>query len=186
MSYIPKHINASYISNFLNSTEANNLYRNILNTTSIQKLSLEHQTGKVMFVTPDVRNNKLLQTSVWGEIQYFPDYMTDVKKKVENSTKNVFHICVCLYYPNGLFEMGYHSDLPAFGDTNIISSLSLGAERTFMIKEKSNEKEYKIILQEGSLFVMKTGFQERFEHSLPKEPECYKARINLTFRKFGY
>ena len=57
--------------------------------------------------------------------------------------------------------MGFHRDLPAYGDTSAIASLSLGAEREFIFRKTTNPDErFAIPLISGSLLFMGKGCQE--------------------------
>jgi len=63
-----------------------------------------------------------------------------------------------------------------------IASLSLGAERKFSFKHKQTKETISLILEHGSLLVMKDVTQSNWLHSLPKSKKITRPRINLTFR----
>ncbi len=45
-------------------------------------------------------------------------------------------------------------------------------------------KEQRILLQDGSLFLMPAGYQDTHLHKIPKHDRECKWRISLTFRSF--
>jgi alkylated DNA repair dioxygenase AlkB len=80
--------------------------------------------------------------------------------------------------------MSWHSDdEKALGRNTAIASLTLGAERKFSFRHKSKRDEpISIILENGSLLVMKGATQTHWQHSVPRTAMVTTARINLTFR----
>ena len=79
--------------------------------------------------------------------------------------------------------MAWHSDdEKALGKNTVIGSLSLGAVRKFSFKHKKTTEKKEIILDHGSLLVMKGTTQTHWLHRLPKSVKIKHPRINLTFR----
>jgi alkylated DNA repair dioxygenase AlkB len=81
--------------------------------------------------------------------------------------------------------MGFHSDdEPELGRQPVIASLSLGAERTFILKHKRAKqlRPVRIRLASGSLLLMRGETQHCWRHGIPKESRPCGPRINLTFR----
>jgi alkylated DNA repair dioxygenase AlkB len=94
-----------------------------------------------------------------------------------------FNSCLLNLYHNGYEGMGWHSDdEKSLGKYNTIASLSLGAERKFLIKHKLTKQIVSLVLEHGSLLVMKEATQRNWLHSLPKSKNIIQSRINLTFR----
>lgn len=87
------------------------------------------------------------------------------------------------YYRDGNDSMGWHSDdEKELGVNPVIASVSLGGERRFLIRERKDHKNKReIILKNGSLLIMKSGFQDKYQHSIPKTKKKVEERINLTF-----
>ena len=80
--------------------------------------------------------------------------------------------------------MGWHSDdEKPLGKNNTIASLSFGAERKFSFKHKQTKQTVSLVLEHGSLLMMKDATQTNWLHSLPKSEKVTGPRINLTFRK---
>ncbi|MDN3203883.1 alpha-ketoglutarate-dependent dioxygenase AlkB [Algoriphagus sediminis] len=184
-----------YIGSFLSQEESNGLLHELLKVKDLTTpFSMElasgelfqQNFGKMMFVDREIYDKKKLPSSIWGTNQVWSESMSVLKRRIEGYTGQSFATCVCIYYPDGNAGVDYHSDQVAFGDTNIIASISLGEERLFQLREKQTGKVYDLILGNGSLLVMGNGTQDRYEHALPINPTYKRPRINLTFRKFGF
>ena len=106
-----------------------------------------------------------------------------LKQLVEEITKTQFNSCLLNLYHSGEEGLSWHSDdEKELGKNSTIASLSLGAVRKFSFKHKLTKQPLSIILENGSLLVMKDSTQTNWLHSLPKSKKVTKPRINLTFR----
>jgi alkylated DNA repair dioxygenase AlkB len=93
-----------------------------------------------------------------------------------------YNAVLCNLYRSGNDSVGLHADAePKMGP--IISSVSLGAERLFRLKQKSGRVAWSERLPHGSLLIMAGNTQKNFRHEVPKEPSIIEPRINLTFRR---
>jgi alkylated DNA repair dioxygenase AlkB len=109
--------------------------------------------------------------------------LAELKSLVEKITGTQFNSCLLNLYHDGNEGMAWHSDdEKSLGKNTSIASLSLGAERKFMLKHKKSGETAAIILESGSLLVMKDTTQTHWLHSLPKSKKIKQPRINLTFR----
>lgn len=109
--------------------------------------------------------------------------LLELKKKVEEKTGEKFNSCLLNLYHNGSEGMAYHSD----GEKDLkkngaIASLSFGAERKFSFKHKTTKDKVELLLENGSLLVMKDQTQSFWLHRLPPTTKILMPRINLTFR----
>ena len=88
-------------------------------------------------------------------------------------------------YANERDSVSWHSDdEPEMDSKQPIASLSLGASRTFLIRAIADKKAAQTyLLTSGSLLVMPPGFQQRYQHCVPKSKTPCGPRINLTFRR---
>lgn len=85
-------------------------------------------------------------------------------------------------YVDGTRYIGWHADRETMEGYPIIS-VTLGAERDFIIRKTNDHSIKKVIrLESGSLLVMKAGMQKEWQHSLPKRLKCTEERFNMTFR----
>jgi alkylated DNA repair dioxygenase AlkB len=86
-------------------------------------------------------------------------------------------------YHNGDEGMAWHSDdEKSLGKNTCIASLSFGAERKFSFKHKQTKDATSLVLEHGSLLVMKDETQTNWLHRLPPTTLIKRPRINLTFR----
>lgn len=109
--------------------------------------------------------------------------LIELKQLVEEHTGATFNSCLLNLYHNGDEGMAWHSDDEAsLGKNTTIASLSFGAERKFMFRHKQTKQTVSLMLQNGSLLVMKDTTQTNWLHSLPKTKKVTTPRINLTFR----
>jgi len=109
--------------------------------------------------------------------------LLELKQMVEAITGTTFNSCLLNLYHNGDEGMAWHSDdESSLGKNTTIASLSFGAERKFSLKHKKGKETVSVILESGSLLVMKDTTQTNWLHSLPKSKKVTRPRINLTFR----
>jgi alkylated DNA repair dioxygenase AlkB len=112
--------------------------------------------------------------------------LLELKQIVEKLTETKFNSCLLNLYHNGNEGIGWHSDDEESLEPNgTIASLSLGAERKFSFKHKQTKQTISLVLEHGSLLIMKDDTQTNWLHSLPKSKKITGARINLTFRKMS-
>lgn len=109
--------------------------------------------------------------------------LLELKELVEQKTNEAFNSCLLNLYHTGEEGMAWHSD----GEKDLkkngaIASLSFGAERKFAFKHKSTKETVSLVLEHGSLLVMKGETQTNWLHRLPPTKKIFKPRVNLTFR----
>lgn len=116
-------------------------------------------------------------------LQYFTE-LTDLQNIVEKICGERFNACLLNYYHHGKEAMGWHADNEKeIIKNSTIASLSLGAERFFEFKHKTAPEKRKLLLENGSLLVMKNETQSHWLHRLAPSASILKPRINLTFRQ---
>jgi alkylated DNA repair dioxygenase AlkB len=106
-----------------------------------------------------------------------------LKAIIEEKTGETFNSCLLNLYHSGEEGMAWHSD----GEKDLkkngaIGSLSFGAERKFAFKHKESKEKVALVLEHGSLLVMKDETQTYWLHRLPPTKTTTKPRVNLTFR----
>ncbi|MDW7691737.1 alpha-ketoglutarate-dependent dioxygenase AlkB [Flammeovirgaceae bacterium SG7u.111] len=109
--------------------------------------------------------------------------LLELKAMVEEKTGETFNSCLLNLYHSGEEGMAWHSD----GERDLkehgaIGSLSFGAERKFSFKHKESKQNVSMVLEQGSLLVMKGTTQTHWLHRLPPTKKVKTPRINLTFR----
>lgn len=108
--------------------------------------------------------------------------LLEIKEKSEKEFDAVFNCVLCNLYRNGSDSMGWHSDdEKELGADPIILSLSFGAERRFLLKEKKGKNRISMNLKSGDALFMGKGMQGNWKHCIPKTAES-DERISLTFR----
>lgn len=111
------------------------------------------------------------------------DELLRLKKIIEQKTGEQFNACLLNLYHNGSEGMAWHSDDEKDLKKNgAIGSLSFGAERKFAFKHKKTKQTVSLMLQNGSLLIMKGSTQTHWLHRLPPTTLVQTPRINLTFR----
>lgn len=178
-----------YYPNFFSTEKADLLFENLLKETHWQQDEIT------------IFGKKILQprlTSLYGNegksygysnIVMHPNpinsTLTFIKEEIENVINENFTTVLLNLYRNEKDSNGWHADNEKeLGRDPIIASVSLGEERVFQIKHNTNkEAKQSIILQHGSLLIMKNGAQIYYKHQIPKASKHKKPRINLTFRK---
>ncbi len=109
--------------------------------------------------------------------------LLELKALAEDLSKSRFNSCLLNLYHNGGEGMGWHSDdEKSIVRDSAIASISLGAEREFRMKHKTSGEKVAVLLESGSLLVMKGSTQRHWLHSIPKTKKVTAPRINLTFR----
>lgn len=108
-----------------------------------------------------------------------------IRERVEKLCGHAFNSCLLNLYHDGSEGMGWHSDdEKTLGRNPVIASVSLGAERIFKLKHRKSGEVVSVLLQDGSLLVMKGETQHHWVHTMPKTKKITTPRINLTFRTF--
>jgi len=103
--------------------------------------------------------------------------------------ENYFNSVLINFYEDGKDSVAWHSDDDKWlGNNFVVPSITLGAERDFLLRSKSDHsEEYTYTLSNGSLLFMKGMTQDGFQHTIPsipkRHPSYRKGRINLTFRR---
>lgn len=109
--------------------------------------------------------------------------LISLKQKVELESGETFNSCLLNLYHTGEEGMAWHSDGEADLKKNgAIGSLSFGAERKFAFKHKTTKQKVELLLEHGSLLVMKDTTQTHWLHRLPPTTRIHTPRVNLTFR----
>jgi len=113
----------------------------------------------------------------------FTEELLRIKRIVEETTNETYNSCLLNLYHDGSEGMAWHSD----GEKDLkkngaIASVTFGAERKFGFKHKETKEVVSLILQHGSVLVMKDETQTHWLHRLPPTKKVHRPRINLTFR----
>lgn len=111
------------------------------------------------------------------------DVLRELKEIAEAKTGETYNSCLANLYHNGNEGMAWHSDAEKMLRKNgAIASFSFGAERKFVFRHKTSAEKVALVLEHGSLLVMKGETQTNWLHRLPPTTQIKKVRVNLTFR----
>jgi len=109
--------------------------------------------------------------------------LLQLKQKVEEISSTTYNSCLLNLYHDGTEGMGWHSDAEkTLLENGTIASITFGAERKFSFKHKVTRQRVDILLENGSLLLMKGTTQKNWLHRLPPTKKVFSPRINLTFR----
>lgn len=184
---LPKDGIVNYYGKLFSSEQANKYFESLLNTIKWRN------DEAIIFGKLIVTKRKV---AWYGDLDFEYTYsnttktalpwtsdLLELKAIVEQRTKETFNSCLLNLYHSGDEGMAWHSD----GEKDLkkngaIASLSFGAERKFSFKHKEEKTNVSLLLEHGSLLVMKGTTQTHWLHRLPPTKTVTKPRVNLTFR----
>ena len=109
-------------------------------------------------------------------------WIRDLNREVSDAAGFEFNAVLVNGYRNGQDTMGWHRDNEPEIDATCIASVSLGATRTFKIRDRRNQSVLNVELGHGDLLVME-NLQDVHEHSVPRRAKVKEPRMNFTFRR---
>lgn len=184
---LPKDGTVNYYGKILEKEEADAFYLQLLE-------NIEWKNDEAVIFGKKILTKR--KVAWYGDDNYEYTYSNSTKKAIpwtpellklkalaEEKTGERFNSCLLNLYHNGEEGMAYHSD----GEKDLkkngaIASLSFGAERKFSFKHKFTKEKVDLLLEHGSLLVMKDQTQSFWLHRLPPTKKVFTPRINLTFR----
>ena len=177
----------NYFGKIISQQEANHYYNLLLNTIEWRNdeavIFGKHiiTARKVAWYAdknfPYTYSNTTKQALAWTK------ELLELKEIAEKLSGTKYNSCLLNLYHNGNEGMAYHSDdEKALGKNTSIASMSFGAERKFLFKHKTNKQTVSLLLEHGSLLIMKDTTQTHWLHRLPTTTKINTPRINLTFR----
>ncbi len=187
LNLLPKDGTVNYYGKLMNESEANHYLEVLLNT-------IEWKNDEAIIYGKKIITKR--KVAWYGEKPFEYTYsnttksalpwtpeLLELKTKVEQQTGETFNSCLLNLYHSGEEGMAWHSDAEKDLKKNgAIGSMSLGAERKFAFKHKETKEKVELVLEHGSLLVMKGTTQTHWLHRLPPTKKVHAARVNLTFR----
>lgn len=177
-----------YYPNFFDKRDADAIFEQLLNEIPWQQDDIKvfgktHPQPRLTALfgndgKPYSYSNIKMQPHPWNML------LQKIKSLVEDCSETNFTSVLLNQYRNGKDSNGWHADNEKELGTNpVIASLSFGAERTFQLKHNSDLSLKKsIVLEHGSLLIMKGTTQHFWKHQIPKTSKPISSRVNLTFR----
>ena len=177
-----------YYPNFLADTKATELLDTLKST-----IAWQHDIIKVYGKTyPQPRLTALYSTNdkpySYSNITMTPHIFTQELQEIKNAVELIepisFTTCLANLYRSGQDSNGWHADDEvSLGKNPVIASVSLGQHRFFHLKHKKDPSlKHKMLLEHGSLLLMKGSTQHHWLHQISKTTRSIGERINLTFR----
>lgn len=177
-----------YDENFLSNDEATAFFESLRQNTDWQQdrikiFGKEYDQPRLTALFAD-NKNPYSYSSITMYPKPFSPAILEIKSRVEKKINQTFTSCLLNLYRNGQDSNGWHADNEKELGTNpIIASVSLGAERQFHMKHRTDKtQKLKLNLAHGSLLVMSGSTQHHWLHQIPKTKKNVGERINLTFR----
>lgn len=186
-NYLPYDGEVNYYGFVFNQVEANNFYDELLN-------NIEWRNDEaVIFGKKIITKRKVgwygskpfeyTYSNVTKHALIFTPALLAIKEAIEKKSGEAFNSCLLNLYHSGEEGMAWHSD----GEKDLkkngaIASVTFGAERQFAFRHKTTGEKVSILLQHGSLLMMKGTCQTHWLHRLPPTTKIKTPRINLTFR----
>ena len=176
-----------YYPDLFEKETADVIFENLLNTTPWQQDDIRvfgktHAQPRLTALfgnegKPYSYSNIMMQPHLWNET------LLRIKKRIETVSEVYFTTVLLNLYRDGKDSNGWHSDNEKeLGKNPIIASVSFGASRNFHLKHNSKPLKQTIVLEHGSLLLMKGTTQHFWKHQVPKTMKPIGPRINLTFR----
>jgi alkylated DNA repair dioxygenase AlkB len=107
----------------------------------------------------------------------------EVKAICDDVAGVVFNSCLLNLYRDGRDSVDWHADdEPELGRRPTIASVTLGAERRFVLRHSATRERVEVVPPHGSVLVMSGDSQHRWRHQVPKTAKPVGVRINLTYR----
>ena len=187
INLLPQDGEVNYYGKLFSKMEADGYYQRLMDNIE-WKNDEAHMFGKLILTKRKVAwyGDKDFEYTYSNSTKRALPWTTDLvelKTAIEKRTGETFNSCLLNLYHSGEEGMAWHSD----GEKDLkkdgaIGSLSFGAERKFAFKHKQTQQKVTLVLEHGSLLVMKGTTQTHWLHRLPPTKTIFKPRINLTFR----
>lgn len=186
-NWLPRDGTVNYFGKLMSDNEANDYYDTFMKT-------IEWKNDEAKIFGKHIITKR--KAAWYGDEEYSYTYsnttkqalpwtkeLLELKKIVEQKTGATFNSCLLNLYHTGEEGMAWHSDdEKTLGENSAIASLSFGAERKFSFRHKQTKETVSLLLENGSLLVMKDATQTNWLHRLPPTKKVREGRINLTFR----
>lgn len=113
----------------------------------------------------------------------FSNTISLIMDKLNDEHDTDYDLCFLNYYQDEKNFLGWHADdSPEMDQTHPIAVVSFGAERDIWVKEFNTKgnvpDDDKYLLENGSLFIMPAGFQQKYLHRIPKHDRPCGPRIS--------
>ena len=176
-----------YLGSVFNRKEITSYYQNLLQQIPWQNdeaiIFGKHHITKRKVAWFGDKSYSYSYSGVTKQAHLWTPELLQLKQKVEELSSTTYNSCLLNLYHDGAEGMGWHSDAEkTLLENGTIASITFGAERKFSFKHKVTKQRVDILLENGSLLLMKGTTQKNWLHRLPPTKKVFSPRINLTFR----
>jgi len=192
---INKHLNVQFYDSFLPLQLTNELYdllmvaqynsddqSSIFIYGSSVKIPRSHMAYGDEGVSYKFAGHTVSATS-WNTNGKIERILRYIKHRLESIFATKLNYVLINRYIDGNEYIGYHKDNQKdLGKTPKIFGVSLGASRKIHFKYDLNGEVIKLNLPHNSLVIMNNPTNDKWKHSIPKQPKVEHSRISLTFR----
>ena len=187
INYLPKVGEVNYYGKPLTRTKADHYLEKLLTTIEWKNdeavIFGRHIITKRKVAWYGDENYNYAYSNINRQALKWTTELLELKALVEKRTGEGYNSCLLNLYHNGDEGMAWHSDdEKTLAENSAIASFSFGAERKFSFKHKQTKEVVSMMLEHGSLLVMKGTTQTHWLHCLPKSKRITTPRVNLTFR----
>lgn len=187
INYLPKDGEVNYYGKPLTRTKADHYLEKLLTTIEWKNdeavIFGRHIITKRKVAWYGDENYNYAYSNINRQALQWTKELLELKALVQKRTGEGYNSCLLNLYHNGDEGMAWHSDdEKTLAENSAIASFSFGAERKFSFKHKQTKEVVSMMLEHGSLLVMKGATQTNWLHCLPKSKRITTPRVNLTFR----
>jgi alkylated DNA repair dioxygenase AlkB len=186
-NWLPQDGTVQYYGKVFSAQEANLYYQNLLETIAWRNdeaiiFGKKITTKRKVAWYGEKPFSYTYSNTTKHALPWTPELLA-LKTVIEKETGETYNSCLLNLYHDGSEGMAWHSD----GEKDLkkdgaIASVSFGAERKFAFKHKHTQHKVELLLEHGSVLVMKDKTQTFWLHRLPPTKRISAPRINLTFR----
>lgn len=177
----------NYYGKIMSDQEALNFFNNLLNTIEWRNdeaiIYGKHYVTKRKVAWYGDKPFAYSYSNTTKEALPWTTDLQALKTLAEKLSGETYNSCLLNLYHTGEEGMAWHSDAEkTLKKHGAIASFSFGAERKFAFKHKKTADTVSLLLEHGSLLIMKGTTQDHWLHRLPPTTKVKRPRINLTFR----
>lgn len=181
----------NYTRGFVPFSEANTMYNNLKNSIAWAQFEITVVGRKVLQPRMSASFGDVHTSYRYSGIRSvasdWPDDLKKLRDMVQSFTGETFNFALVNYYRDGKDYIGAHADKEQdLVAGSSIASVSLGAQRDFVLTHLHSNWKRTVLLENGSLLVMGGNCQKNYKHAVPKRANCKSGRINITFRLVKY
>lgn len=176
-----------YVSNFFNKSKSDQYFNNLINNIEWKQEEMNIYGKQIPFPRLTAWYGDSDKPYSFSGITLTPTQWSNelikIKNAIEPLSNTKFNSVLLNRYRNGSDSISWHTDAEKeLGENPVIASVNFGATRKFQLRHRDTKEKIEILLEHGSLLIMKGELQHFWQHQVPKTKAKVSERINLTFR----